>query len=65
MAYAEVDGRGVIYIISPAFFLTALDAKTGRPLEGFGKKVPVDGFPDTGRRMERPAPPDKATRKHV
>ena len=48
VAYSEVDGRGVIYIISPAFFLTALDAKTGYPLEGFGKKVPVDGFPDTG-----------------
>lgn len=48
VAYAEVDGRGVIYIISPAFFLTALDAKTGEPLEGFGQKVPVDGFPDTG-----------------
>jgi glucose dehydrogenase len=48
IAYAEVDGRGVIYIISPGFFLTALDAVTGAPLEGFGKKVPVDGFPDTG-----------------
>jgi quinoprotein glucose dehydrogenase len=48
VAYAEVDGRGVIYIISPAFFLTALDAETGRPLEGFGKPVPIDGFPDTG-----------------
>ncbi|MGI9204491.1 MAG: PQQ-binding-like beta-propeller repeat protein [Woeseiaceae bacterium] len=48
IAYAEVDGRGVIYIISPAFFLTALDAKTGKPLEGFGQPVPVDGFPETG-----------------
>jgi quinoprotein glucose dehydrogenase len=48
VAYAEIDGRGIIYIVSPAFFLTALDAKTGRPLEGFGKKVPVAGFPDTG-----------------
>jgi quinoprotein glucose dehydrogenase len=48
VAYAEIDGRGVIYIISPAFFLTALDAETGRPLEGFGKPVPIDGFPDTG-----------------
>jgi len=48
VAYANVDGRDVIYIVSPAFFLTALDAKTGEPLEGFGKKVPVDGFPDTG-----------------
>lgn len=48
VAYSEIDGRGVIYIVSPAFFLTALDAKTGRPLEGFGRKVPVPGFPDTG-----------------
>lgn len=48
IAYSEVDGRGVIYTISPGFFLTALDAKTGRPLEGFGKKVPIEGFPETG-----------------
>ncbi|HEY5647318.1 MAG TPA: PQQ-binding-like beta-propeller repeat protein [Pseudomonadales bacterium] len=48
VAYSEIDGRGVIYIVSPAFFLTALDAKTGRPLEGFGRKVPVEGFPETG-----------------
>jgi len=48
VAYAEVDGRGVIYIISPAFFLTAVDAETGEPLEGFGKPVPIEGFPDTG-----------------
>ena len=48
VAYAEVDGRGVIYVISPAFFLTALDAKTGLPLQGFGKPVPIEGFPDTG-----------------
>ena len=26
VAYAKIDGRGVIYITSPAFFLTALDA---------------------------------------
>ncbi|MFK7830932.1 MAG: PQQ-binding-like beta-propeller repeat protein [Congregibacter sp.] len=48
VAYAEVNGKGVIYIVSPAFFLTALDAETGLPLEGFGKPVPVDGFPKTG-----------------
>lgn len=48
VAYAEVDGRGVVYIISPAFFLTALDADTGAPLEGFGKPVPIDDFPRTG-----------------
>ena len=48
VGYARIDGRGVVYIISPAFFLTALDAKTGAPLEGFGKQVPIDGFPETG-----------------
>ncbi|MEE4382145.1 MAG: PQQ-binding-like beta-propeller repeat protein, partial [Pseudomonadales bacterium] len=48
IAFAEIDGRKIVYIISPGFFLTALDAKTGRPLEGFGKKVPVEGFPETG-----------------
>ena len=29
VAYAEIDGRGVVYISSPAFFLTALDAESG------------------------------------
>ena len=48
VAYGEVDGRGVIYITSPAFFLTALDAKTGRPLAGFGKSAPIAGFAETG-----------------
>lgn len=48
IAYAEIDGRGVIYISSPAFFLTALDAETGQPLEGWGRKVPIEGFPETG-----------------
>jgi len=48
VGYAKVDGRGVVYIISPAFFLTALDAETGAPLEGFGQPVGVDGFPETG-----------------
>lgn len=48
VAYAEVEGRGVIYVTSPAFFLWALDAKTGRPLENWGSPVPLDGFPQTG-----------------
>jgi glucose dehydrogenase len=48
VAYAEVDGRGVIYLVTPAFFLHALDAKTGRPLEGFGNPVPLDGFAEDG-----------------
>lgn len=48
VAYANVDGRDVIYISSPAFFLTALDAKTGVPLENWGKRVPIEGFPESG-----------------
>jgi quinoprotein glucose dehydrogenase len=48
VAYAEVDGRGVVFTSSPGFFLHALDAKTGRPLENWGAPVPVDGFPQTG-----------------
>jgi len=48
VGYANIDGRDIIYIISPGFFLTALDAETGRPLEGFGEPVPVEGFPETG-----------------
>jgi len=48
VAYAEVDGKGVIYIVSPAFFLIALDADTDAPLPGFGEPVPLPGFPQTG-----------------
>ena len=48
VAYAEVNGRGVIYITSPGFFLWALDAKTGIPLENWGSNFPVGGFPETG-----------------
>jgi quinoprotein glucose dehydrogenase len=45
IAYGEIDGRGVVYITSPGFFLHALDAETGRPLEGWGRPVSIDGFP--------------------
>ena len=48
VAYGEVDGRGVIYVTSPAFFLWALDAKTGRTLESWGAPVPLDDFEQTG-----------------
>ena len=48
IAYGEVDGRGVVYISTPAFFLHALDAETGRPLEDWGERVPIDGFPRSG-----------------
>jgi quinoprotein glucose dehydrogenase len=48
VTYAEIGGRGVIFITTPAFFLHALDAETGKPLEGWGGRVPIDGFPTTG-----------------
>ena len=48
VAYGEIDGRGVIYTISPAFFLYALDARTGLPLEDWGTPVPLPGFPGAG-----------------
>ena len=48
VGYGEVDGNGVIYIITPGFFLHALDARTGRPLENWGSPVPVEGFSTTG-----------------
>jgi quinoprotein glucose dehydrogenase len=48
VAYAEVDGRGVIFISSPAFFLWALDARTGLPLENWGTPVPLKQFSRTG-----------------
>ena len=48
IAYSRIDGRGVVYISTPGFFLVALDAETGAPLEGFGGQIPVEGFPGTG-----------------
>jgi quinoprotein glucose dehydrogenase len=48
VAYANVGGRDVVYVVTPAFFLHALDAHTGQPLEGFGGAVPIKGFPKTG-----------------
>lgn len=48
VAIHELDGKKVIHITSPAFFLTALDMEACSPLEGFGGQVAVDGFPVTG-----------------
>jgi len=49
VAYADVPGRGgVVYITTPGFFLWALDADTGQPLENWGQPIPVEGFSQTG-----------------
>ena len=48
VAYARIDGRGVVFVVTPAFFLHALDAQTGRPLDGWGGAVPLPEFPETG-----------------
>ena len=48
VAYGEIDGRGVIYVTTPGFFLHAIDAKTGQPLENWGRPVPIAGFPKSG-----------------
>jgi quinoprotein glucose dehydrogenase len=48
VAFTRIGGRGVILVTTPGFFLHALDAKTGQPLEGWGTSVPVRGFPKTG-----------------
>ena len=48
IAYGKVDGRGVVYITTPGFFLHALDAETGQPLENWGKPVDIPGFPKSG-----------------
>ena len=42
VAYAEVDGQGIIYNITPGYYLVALDARTGDPIPGFGLNGIVD-----------------------
>jgi quinoprotein glucose dehydrogenase len=44
VAYTEIDGRGVVLVTSPAFFLWALDAETGLPLEEWGSPTDVPAF---------------------
>jgi quinoprotein glucose dehydrogenase len=48
VGYANIDRRGVIYMISPGFFLHALDAVTGQPIEQFGNEGTVDLLADFG-----------------
>ena len=48
IAYGEVNGKGVVYISTPGFFLFALDAETGKPLPNWGRPIGLKDFPDTG-----------------
>lgn len=48
VAYAEVEGKGRIYVVTPAFFLHALDPDTGYPIETFGSNGTVDLLADFG-----------------
>ena len=42
MAFARVDGRPVIFIVTPAYYLWTLDADSGQPLSSFGIGGVVD-----------------------
>ncbi|MFW6202357.1 MAG: PQQ-binding-like beta-propeller repeat protein [Gemmatimonadota bacterium] len=66
VAWAEVDGRDVIYVVTPGFYLVALDMETGLPIDDFGDGGIVDlqrglGYtmyaldPETGEPVERMA----------
>ena len=48
IAYGEIDGRGVVFVVPPAFLLYALDAKTGDLLQNWGTPIPLEGFPQSG-----------------
>lgn len=62
VAYDVVDGRGRIYVVTPAFFLHALDAETGRPVVGFGVNGTVDLLANLG---PYPFDPDKGLPREV
>ncbi|MDZ7668013.1 MAG: PQQ-binding-like beta-propeller repeat protein [Gammaproteobacteria bacterium] len=42
VAWARVKGRDVIYVITPGYYMAALDADSGRPIPGFGINGMVD-----------------------
>jgi quinoprotein glucose dehydrogenase len=42
VAYAEVGGRGTVFVITPGSYLVALDAETGEPVPYFGLNGIVD-----------------------
>ena len=48
VASGEIDAQGIIYVTSPAFFLWALDARTGVPLKNWGSETGIDSFYESG-----------------
>ncbi|MEX2570992.1 MAG: PQQ-binding-like beta-propeller repeat protein [Gemmatimonadota bacterium] len=48
VTYAEIDGRGIVFVTTPGLFLHALDADTGEPLENWGTGILIEGFPASG-----------------
>ena len=53
VAYGEINGKGVVYIATPGFFLVALDADTGQPLPELGPAGAAAGVPAHRRRRSR------------
>jgi len=58
VAYADVDGRGVIYLMTPGYYLHALDAETGEPIRYFGMNGVIDLHLGLGN---YPVDPDRGT----
>lgn len=48
VTYGQIDGKDVIFLSTPGFFLIALDAETGALIEDWGTPVAIEGFPQTG-----------------
>ena len=48
VAYAQVNGQGRIYVVTPAFFLHALDPGSGDLIASFGENGTVDLLADFG-----------------
>jgi quinoprotein glucose dehydrogenase len=42
LAYWSDEGRGRVIVVTPGYHMAALDARTGRPVEGFGDHGVVD-----------------------
>lgn len=61
VAYHETNGKGRVFMVSPAFIMHALDVETGRPIESFGKGGKVDLLENFGY----PFDPDKGIPREI